>query len=544
MFYKSFKAVFVALFILTCSSVAFALQPEDAISVRPNESVYSVLRVDDLNGLLKYVFSPENIELATPLMESGQAQIFGLISGFAALVPAKSTVVSFGIAESGPFVQLAASMPDSVREKLNKVADGSASNIDIITLLFGDAAMIFAGELVLDAKKGDKGPYYSLMDQVAIAAKDDLLLIAFPPSELENSINALENKEKRLSLSRRFDNPSFWTIHANMSTATALAGAFDVDTIGDPEEMTKLFKAPLKLELGFTPKPGSFLISCAVNIFECLADTAQFKDMKPVKGANMFLAGGGKPFLAISSLIAVNVAELKKYPEVAEKWNELIEVLSEIDITESDLEGLLNGSLSIVLGSDALLMNMNIPGGYISLTGREGTVAKLFGKLVKNKEFMEELPLIPVATEGWDSIFMVDPSVLPATVVIGVKKDTFLVGLVDPTALTKAPELPSQVTEILKGPLTSIGFIDFASIWNFVKKEFSDPASILMAMADLEDEIKAVINNILEADLSVPFFKTWSSELDSGHLEFTIVDVPKEKRLMKRVLEIVKSLNP
>jgi len=48
------------------------------------------------------------------------------------------------------------------------------------------------------------------------------------------------------------------------------------------------------------------------------------------------------------------------------------------------------------------------------------------------------------------------------------------------------------------------------------------------------------VNNILAADLSVPLIKTWSSDMETGFIEFSVVDVPKGKRLLPRLVELGK----
>ena len=128
------KAVFVVLFVLAFSSAALALPPEDALSARPAESVYSVIRIDNLNGLLRDIFSEPNVALAMSFLKLEDKQLAELVAEFAAQVPAKSVIILSGItagsADKKTFVQIAVSLPPSLGPKLERVADGSASGVD------------------------------------------------------------------------------------------------------------------------------------------------------------------------------------------------------------------------------------------------------------------------------------------------------------------------------------------------------------------------------------------------------------------------------
>jgi len=535
MFIKLFKAVFVVFLVTALSSAALAFQPQDALSARPVESFYTVLCIDDLNGLLQNVFSPANIEMVKSLVEPEQVELVALVADFATQLSAKSLLVAVGMADMGPFMQTAVLMPAAVRPKLDKVADGSATGIDIVTLLLGENGAVFADMFEPDVQNGAKGPYYSLMGMVAIAAKGDLLLIASSQAELEASLDALEKKENRLSFKRRFDSPNYLLMYMDTPTVVALAEMFGGEDV-PASALTKFFKAPLELEYGFEPKQGSFLLSGAVNLLDSLADSARYKDMKPVKGANLFLAGGGKLLLAFSSPQAFKSADLKALPEFAEGWNKLIEELEKMEITEGDVEDLLNGSLTIVLGSEATIMGASVPGGYITLTGRKGIAAKILGKLMENEELTQMLPMAPLKVDGWELAFAADPETSPVPLVLGVTKDTLFVGLINSGALVKKPELPDEISKMLNDSLLGVGVIDTAGIWNLLKKEIADPNSLLSAA--IEGDVKDIVNDVLGADISVPLIKIWYPELETAFMEFSVVDVPLEKRILPRLLKV------
>ena len=205
-------------------------------------------------------------------------------------------------------------------------------------------------------------------------------------------------------------------------------------------------------------------MAAAVNILESMGDPALRKDM--TEDANLLLVGGGKLLLALSAPMTFTPAYFKADPEAAAEWKQFIEELGKINISEGDLENLLNGSFSIALGSDATILGKSVPGGYAAFTGRKGAAAKILGSLAGSEEFTKEVPLIPLKIDGWDSVYAVDPEEYPASLLLGVMGDTLFVGFVDADALSRAPELPGEITKVLDDPLLGVGFIDAAMIWD------------------------------------------------------------------------------
>ena len=508
------------------------LLPRDALSARPAQSVYTVLGIDDLNGLLRYIFSPSHFGMVVPLLPPEQVQALNLVAHIAPNIPVKTVAIVLGVTSDGMFMQIAAAMPESVYDKLNRVSDGSATNVDIVTLLLGDAAAALAGGFETQVREGAKGKYYTF-GQAAFAVKDNLLLIASSPAELEASLEALDKKENRLSLRRRFDSPDFWFMHIDMATTAALA-----EQAGTPanEAVTALFKSPMEMEVAFSSKPGSVLLSGTFNFSESMANFALFQDMKPVKGGNLFQAGGGKMLFGFASPLALYTAGLKANPAFAEAWGKINNMLLATGITEGDVEDMLNGYYSVVLGSEATVMGMNIPGGYIAITGRKGAAGNILGKLMNFEPFAE--PITTMNVEGWD-IAGVNPKTTPAPLFFGVKQDTLFVGFVNNEAINKTPELPAEVAKMLNEPLLGVGFIDAVGIWNLLRHETKTNP---MLEGILQEPVKSIVAGILEADLSVPLIKIWFPGMEESFIEFSIVDVPDENRLLPRLLNLLPML--
>ena len=520
MFRRLFKAVFVVLLAASFSSVAWALAPDDALSARPAESVYTVVRVDNLSELFQYIFSPANIEMASSLMGS-DVELFAAI---ASQVPAESSVAVLGISGEGLYVQAAMSMPDSARPTMDRIAAGSAGSGEIFSMLLGENGMMFAEMFAPEVQTGAKGPYYDLMGRVAFAAKENLLLIAFPPTELEASIDALENQENRLALKRRFDSINYLRLYMDMPTTAMFARMFGGE---DVRAVTGLFKAPLDVEIGFTPTPASFLVSLGANILESWPDFMRFNEMKPAKGGDMFLAGGGKLFLAAASRLSLDAAAIKANPLLAEGWNSLVRDF--YPLTEDIIEGLLNGNITLALGSEATVMGMSVPGGYIALTGRPRAARAVIRTTITNPEAI-------LQADGWDILYGPNPDQVPASVVMGLKGDTLFFGLVEAAALGKAPETTPQLAELLGDTVYGLAAIEFGEIWSWLRQASADPNSILSAF--VQEPFKGMMNELLAAELSIPFVKIWSTQLEEAFMEFSIVDVPQENRLLPRVMQL------
>ena len=285
-------------------------------------------RMDDLGGTLQSIFSPANIELFASLASPQEAQGIRLVANLASQIPAKSVAVIAGIEgnEEIPFIQAAISVPERLRSKLDLVAQGKARAEDVVTLLLGDGALLFAGELNgIAVREGPEGPYYVLDENSSLspvlAARGSLLLIALSPADLSASLAALEKEENRLSFKRRFESANYYLMRADAAKIAELAeGEQEIDV----ELLKTFFKAPLEAEVAFDAQPGKLLVSFGANVMEALRNTERWKKVTPTPGAGVFLAGGGKLFLGLSSVIDFRAAEWKIYPEFSKIWNDLI----------------------------------------------------------------------------------------------------------------------------------------------------------------------------------------------------------------------------
>ncbi|MDR3264479.1 MAG: hypothetical protein LBT15_00565, partial [Synergistaceae bacterium] len=247
---RFFVLSFVFVFLLFSSlfpSAARAEDPRNALSVRPDRAIYLSVRMDDLGGMLRNIFSSENADMIASVLPPHEAQGFQLIASVVAQLPVKSIALTTGMtADETPFLQMAASMPPEQRPKLDRIAAGKANATDVVTLLLGDGGLLLASGVSPKLRTGETGPYYTIEGEVALSARDDLLLMALSPKDLQDSLDALADAKKRLALKRRFDSPDYYFLHVDMSTIEALT-----DKSANTEEMKILkgvFRAPLEVE--------------------------------------------------------------------------------------------------------------------------------------------------------------------------------------------------------------------------------------------------------------------------------------------------------
>ena len=554
------KFIFAVGFVLVLMAPSWAANPEEALSSRPEAVMYWSARIDDLSGTLRGIFSPANIEMFSSLVHPEEAQGIRIAASLASQIPAESLAFVMGLEENKeiPFVQMAISVPERLRPKLDLVARGEAKAEDVITLLLGEAALLFAREFALTTQEGPEGPYYILNENLpnlspnlnqgpALSARDNLLLISFPPTELSASLAALENTGNRLAFKRRFKSSNYVLLHGDMGKIGLTQVDPEIDTQALRAYFKTHFKAPFEIEVAFDAKPGKFLISSGVNILEAFRDAERWKKIKPVPGAGMFLAGGGRQLLGLSSVSAFKADEWKVYPEFISIWEKFLGELGKRGITEKDIEDLLTGTVSVAVGGETAILGRRTPGLYVALNGQPGAAANIWDKILEDETFSQAIPLSPLKVEGWDSLFRVDPALLPVPLLLGVSKDTFFLGLTDFQKLGEKPEFTAEATEIFEKKLFTSGFFDLAKIWEYLRKEIFDPSSnlgILFAQGLKNNPAFAkAIKDVLDAELPVSSIKIWGPSLETGFIELSLVDVPQEKRLLPRLANLAMFAN-
>lgn len=534
-----------ALILIIAPASAWGRNPEEALSVRPEKSVWLSIRLEDLGGVLRTVFSPENVEMfITPGMALSDASNLRLVAGIASQIPARSVAVLMGMdKDEKPFLQAAIALPPEMRSKLDLIAAGKAKAEDMVTLVLGDAGLLLAGAVKPALRKGKSGPYYLIDNEIALSAKEDLLLLALSPGDLQSSLDALSNAKNRFAPKRKFNDPDYYFLHADMATIMAAADMNNPKEADAANFLKSFFKAPLEVETAFRSEPGNFRISTAVNI-EAFSGEERLKKEKPIPGGGMFLAGRGTVLLGMAGKPFFSAANLKLWPELEKAWKQIVAGASRIGVTEKEIENLLSGNLSLVVGGEASVEGYPVPGAYVTLTGQEGAAASILKKIFENPELTNAIPFAPLKVEGWETLVRVDPALVPAPLLLGNRDDTLFFGMLNSEDLNVKPEVAPAAAPLLEKEFFSVGFIDVAQIWSRIRAEFYDADSLMgQALSTLQPAWKEAIQNVLEADLPVSFITMQAAELGMGFLDISLVEVAPEKRLLPRIIASAQKLD-
>lgn len=538
-------------FLMLWVSAAWGAVPQEALSKRSPKAIYMALNIDDLGGLVRYVLSSENIDLFAPLMDEKTLEGARMISAAVSKMPVGTVALVAGTDENlVPFLQLALALPAELQPKLDLVESGQAKAEDIVSLLLGDGALVFAPLLESELRKGDQG-FYSLKDgSVVLTARSGLLLMGLSAGDLEASLKALADREERLPLNRRLEAKNLSLLHLDFATMLHIAESQrskdeasekPLDEI-DTNALGAYFKAPLEIEYGYEKTPEHFLVSVAANAEEALSSAylERLAEIKPEAGGALFLTGAGRPLFALGSKWSFKGSDLAVYPEIVNLWKEGVGLLARYGISEGEVENLLSGSFSLVCGGSASVMGGKTPGAYLALTGREGAAASIFKKIVGNEDFSSAIPTVPVEMKGWEAVLQVDPALLPLPVLLGVKGETLLLGIQDAASLNAAPELSAELRSLLEKDSMSTSFFDFKAIGAALNNILNDEKSPLPGL--LPSETLPLLKGVLGAELSVPFVGIWAPRSDRAFAEGLLVEVPAGKGLMAEIVKAASSL--
>ncbi|MBQ9419641.1 MAG: hypothetical protein IJU31_04610 [Synergistaceae bacterium] len=100
---KARKILFAALLsVMVFAGAAFSANVADALTPCPDQSFYAVAKFSDAQGLLKWLFSKENVDIFMPLILASKEsnEIIGvieMISAFAENTPLESVALFAGV---------------------------------------------------------------------------------------------------------------------------------------------------------------------------------------------------------------------------------------------------------------------------------------------------------------------------------------------------------------------------------------------------------------------------------------------------------------
>ena len=540
-------ALLLGVFVFT--GVAFSAEVEDALTQCPEQSVYVVLKLNDTQNLLKWIFSKENIDIFMPLIIASKDsnEIIGvieMISAFAENTPLNSVALLAGVygeKNPVPFLKMAFTVKPEAEPFVKKIADGSAGAIDIAKLVLGkDNPLASFAESMIKVEKGEDN-ILRVDNELFVTAQDNMILMGLSADDIKTSKNALENPEARLfneNMPRRFAAKDFAWIHVDPKALDTL----DEDDAINPEEIAKYLVKPINVEFGFMRVPGKFLASMATNLREALSKeyfdkTSLENFMVKTKGGyiNFETSGGEKsPLFALGGKL--NIEGLKITPEGQELWNAITKQLkNRFGISEEDFSKMFAGAFSLVVNDSITVEGIKIPAVYISQTGADGTAEKIFGILEKS----------PHLSKVQDSVLQVNTDVSPVSCLIKKDGEKLGINFAELQNISAKPELKPSLSELMNIEATSAMWIDFAEIQSWILDAENGVLAMVGPLAKFSGygEIYDAAKEVLESKLSVPSMSVRSDTIEIIHTEFDIdEDVKAEEGLIAKLVNAAKKL--
>lgn len=524
--------------------------PENALSIRSNESVYLVFKADDISSFLKWLMSEKNINLFMPLVLSSEDSndIIGgieLFRMFAENTPLKSAAFIVGtdrpeskdVKTSDYFFQIAFTVSDDVSSVVKKIADGSAEDKDFAKLLLGsDSPLVSMLETMLKAEKLD-GNVYKVDNELFVKAQDGLIIAGVTSEDLSLSLKALAEDKERLfgesgNVNRKLNTAKNYLLaHIDYETIDRLdtKGEFDSADIA-----TEYFDKPFNFELGFESLPDKFVVNIASNIRHALRDKYAAKlPEKPsaVKGCYMDLSEGGakSPLAALSGML--HILALKDQKETASSWNEVVRQLkARFGITEDEFADLFEGIFTLSVNDSVTFEGMKIPALYLKQTGSNGAAEKVFAKLTKSKHFHKIQ----------DGVLQMDTSLSPVSCLIQDKGETLGINFAEAVNLTAKPVIKPALADLMNTEGISAIWIDFDEIRNWLLNDENGVFAMAMPMAKMMGfgEVVEAVRDVLTAEFSVPSMSFMALTPEELRFEFANASINPENGLFAKLIGV------
>ena len=483
--------------------------PEDSFIVRPEESVYFVLKLDDTASFLKWLASDENINLFMPLIlksEDSNDIIGGIefFRAFATKTPLKSAAIIFGMndpdTKKPPFFQMAFTVDSSMAGTVKKVSDGTAEDSDFSKLILGNDNPINAiAQTMIKAEKLKDGGY-RLDNELFVKAEGETLILATTLDELAEGLSAFNGGEARLfsSVKRNFTEKDFAFVHVDYKTLDKIDTNHDLDSAD--KLVTELFDKPINFEFAFESKPDKFIFSLAVNLIEAINQKYAAKmeaPTKSMKGSYLKLAGTKSPLVAFGGVM--NLSALKDSKETKDGFNEFARQMRvRFGVSEEEIDGFFKGPFSLTVNDSVTFESFKFPALYVSQTGEKGVAAKIFAKFTKSPHFQKVQ----------DGILQLDTSISPVSCLIQDKGEELGINFAELASLNGKPSVKPALQSLLDAEGISAMWIDFDGIRSWILDDENGvmatavPMGKMFGLGDLVD----AVNEILTAEYSVPSF--------------------------------------
>lgn len=538
---------FTVLGVMLLSGAAFAVQTENALSPRTDDSVYMALCLEDTSAFLKWLFSQENINLFMPLIASSDAKAEGMmiaemVSTLVSQTPLRSAAVVAGITKDGvksgkPFVQGAFTFSPEVSETVKKLEDGRAEALDVAKLIFGDQMAASFVETMIKLQP-EKNGIYRLNNELFVKASGDYVLLGTSINEVRLAAKAMGDEESRLfaRTPRRFSERDFALMHIDYETAAELESDGELDDMN----LREIFAKPLEVEFAFKSLEDRFIISTSVNLINALKQEYLAKYMKisadilAVKGGNIDLANAGghtQPILAAGTYL--NFETLKE----DKTWKPIINGMARrlkryFAITEDEIMAMFSGPLSIIVNDSVTYESLKVPAVYISQTGKKGAAAKIFERLSASKPFSR----VSGEHEGF---LQMDTSLSPISCLVKDRDGTLLVDFAELSSLAGSPDIRPMFAELLERVSVATIWLDFASLQAWINDENNGLMAFAGPMATFAGYGKQfqAVREVLNAELSVPSFSLWAESQGVFHMSFENRKINPQNGLIAKIIK-------
>ena len=529
--------------VLAFTGAAFAANVEDALTPAPEKSVYAVLKLDDTQALLKWIFSKENIDTFMPLILASENSndiigVIEMISAFVQNTPLKSAALLVGVDDKQtPFFKMAFTVKPEAEPFVKKISDGSAEALDIAKLIMGKDNPIMAAfaESMIKVEKAEDN-ILKVDNELFLKTQEDIIVAGLSVDDVKNSLNALEEEDSRFfaKKTRKFAPRDFAWFHVDADVLKTL----DEDNEIDIEEVKKYLAGPLDVEYGFMREPGKFLMSMAFNLKEALTKEALEtmgldRKFPSAKGGNINLLGAKSPLLALGGLLKIE--GIKLTDEGRNAWKEFVkQAKNRFGISEEDLNKLFAGTFSFVVNDNVTIEGIKLPAVYISQKDTDGAGKKIFELFEKSPHFHKVQ----------DDVLQVDSSLIPAPCFVTKTEDGLKINFAELANISAETTLKPALKELMDTEATSALWLDFAEIQSWILSPENGVLTILEPLARFSGQgvFFDAFKDILNAKLSVPSMSIHSDSMEVIHTEFQIdEDVKPEEGLMTQIVKISKN---
>ena len=545
---KKFAAIAVLLLVLFAGS-ACAFQPEDALTSRPEDSVYAVLKLQDTSKFLQWLFSKENVEIFAPLFLNGKSKmeilaVTEFVNAIIPMIPIRSAAVLSGMTKNDTkqktqFVQAALTFSPEVRTSVLRIEAGLADASDVAKMLIGDSTAAKFAETMINIKK-EKDNIYRVNNDIFMTAVDGTVLLGSSVTEIRKAVKSINDKDTRLlsKKARKFTAEDFALVHIDYDTITA----FDESLKSGDLDPRKYFAKPLEGEFAFTRLKDKFLMSIGFNFKDVLtkkyadklaAQAAQWED---VKGGHIDLDIGGSasPLAAIGTYI--NFETLDEFDECKKFLEAVLRNLRvRFKVSNDETKALLAGPFSLVVNDTVTYEGFKIPAVYVSQQGKTGAAAKVYEKFTQSQHF----------SKVKDGILQLDSSISPVSCLVADKGERLGVYFAELASLEQKPVLKPALAELMEKESTASSWIDFEGIQSWILDENNGVMLMLGPIMTFGGYGKyyTALQNVLTAEFSVPSMSLWGKAPETMHIEFALKEINPENGLFMRIMKAYQELN-